>query len=333
MRIQLLKDEIGEVAQRHDLIPLTSIAANDIGTSVGHKPNPAETYLLSLAPGSRRTMKQALDTIAQVIDGGANATTLDWSRISYSEVARIRSALASQYSPTTANKMLAALRGVLKAAFRLGLINADHLARSLDFRRIRGQRVAKGRALEPTELGSLIDACDRSTSLGCRNAAILVLGFACGLRRAEIVGLDFEDLLEDQSAIRVRGKGDKERIAYLPEGAVVHLAAWLRRRGSHQGPLFCAGAVGKERRLCEQTIYDVINSIAKKTQVAKVSPHDLRRSFVSTLLDQGVSLSTASALAGHADISTTARYDRRGERAKREAIKHLSLKFPAVVLP
>jgi len=239
--------------------------------------------------------------------------------------AALRARLAERYRPATANKMLAALRGVLKATFRLGLIDADGMARSLDFRRVCGQRVGNGRALDAAELGSLVGACDRSTNLGCRNAAILILGFGCGLRRAEIVGLDLADLIEGDSALRVRGKGNKERIAYLPDGAQTHLTAWVERRGNRPGALFGAGAKGKERRLSEQTIYDVISSVAKRAGVPKVSPHDLRRSFVSSLLDQGVSLSTVSAMAGHSDVSTTARYDRRGERAKRDASKLLNL--------
>lgn len=325
MRIHVLKESNGTSEVATSRGHLTLVTAGESAPTTLALPNPAETYLLSLAAGSRRTMSQALDTIANVIESGANATTLEWATVGYGEVARVRSALTAKYSPATANKMLAALRGVLKATFRLGLIDADHMARSLDFRRVRGQRVAKGRALEPTELGSLLGTCDRSSTLGCRNAAILVLGFACGLRRAELVGLDLADLIEGDSALRVRGKGDKERIVYLPEGAQAHLTVWLERRGDNQGPLFCAGAKGKEHRLSEQTVYDVVALVAKKAGVAKVAPHDLRRSFVSTLLDQGVSLSTVSAMAGHADVSTTARYDRRGERAKREASRLVNI--------
>ena len=326
MRIHLLKDDSPPSTTSILSLELSPVAANDTTTLVAPSaPNPAETYLLTLAAGSRRTMSHALSTIANVIEPGSNAATLDWSGIGYGEVAQVRSALSTKYSPATANKMLAALRGVLKATFRLGLIDADHMARSLDFRRVRGHRVAKGRALETTELGNLIAVCDRSTTLGCRNKAILVLGFACGLRRAEIVGLDFDDLFERRSALRVRGKGNKERIVYLPEGAQAHLNSWLERRGNHQGAFFSAGKAGKERRLSEQTIYDVITAAAKRAGVAKVSPHDLRRSFVSTLLDQGVSLSIVAAMAGHSDVSTTARYDRRGERAKRDAARLLNL--------
>jgi site-specific recombinase XerD len=330
MRTLLLKDSATPSKTSTLSLELGRIAANDTTALVAPAPIPAETYLLNLAEGSRRTMSQALDTIAETLKPGCNATTIDWATVGYGEVARVRSALTAKYSPATSNKMLAALRGVMKATFRLGLIDADQLARSLDFRRVRGQRVGKGRALDTVELSNLLGACDRSSTRGSRNAAILVLGFGCGLRRAEVVGLDLADLIENGTALRVRGKGNKERIVYLPEGAQAHLTSWLERRGNHQGALLCAGSAGKEHRLSEQTIYDVVALVAKKAGVSKVAPHDLRRSFVCTLLDQGVSLSTVSAMAGHSDVSTTARYDRRGERAKREATKLLNVATLAI---
>jgi site-specific recombinase XerD len=149
------------------------------------------------------------------------------------------------------------------------------------------------------------------------------------LRRAEIVGLDVADVIDGGRSLRVRGKGNKERIVYLPEGAVNVLSNWLSYRGNTTGPLFCATSRKGEpqRPLAEQTVYDVLRALGRTAGIAVVAPHDLRRTFVSMLLDQGVSLSTVSALAGHASVSTTATYDRRGERAKREAVKVLG--FPS----
>ena len=76
---------------------------------------PAAVYIASLAPGSRRTMSQALETIAALVSGGrADALSLDWSALRYQHAAAVRAKLAETYSPATANKMLAALRRVLK---------------------------------------------------------------------------------------------------------------------------------------------------------------------------------------------------------------------------
>jgi site-specific recombinase XerD len=276
-------------------------------------------------------MTQSLGVIANGIDPGATADTLDWSRVGYADVARVRSELASKYAPSTANKCLAALRGVMRATFRLGLIDSDSLSRAIDVKQIRGQRAAKGRALESREIGALIGACDRTSNLGIRNAALVAVGFGCGLRRAELVGLDLADLLDDATVLRVRGKGNKQRLVYLSSGVQALLAAWIVRRGAREGALFCAVVrdAATARRLAEQTVYDVLRALCTKAEIDRVSPHDLRRTFVSTLLDQGVQLSTVAAMAGHADVSTTAKYDRRGERIKKQAAELLQIPIMA----
>ena len=331
MRIRLLKDSTGTSERQFQPHGLTSIAANDTYPPVAPSPNPVESYLLSLAAGSRRTMTQALNVITDIIEPGLTATALDWSRVGYADVTRVRAVLAERYSPNMANKVLAALRGVMKATFRLGLIDSDSLARAIDIKRIRGERTAKGRSLDSNEITRLVAACDRTSTLGVRNAAIVTIGFGCGLRRAELVGLDVSDVLEDGQSLRVRGKGNKERLVYVADSTRKHLAAWLQHRSYKPGALFCLANRSSVRvqRLTEQTVYDVLQSLAEKADLGHVAPHDLRRSFVSTLLDSGVPLSTVSAMAGHADVSTTARYDTRGERVKREAAKLLNVAIPA----
>jgi integrase/recombinase XerD len=83
-----------------------------------------------------------------------------------------------------------------------------------------------------------------------------------------------------------------------------------------------------QRRITPQSIYDTLRRLAERAGVAAFSPHDLRRSFVSDLLDAGADLAAVQALAGHASPTTTARYDRRGERAKRKAADLLAIPTP-----
>jgi len=81
--------------------------------------NPAAVYLASLGAGSRRTMRRALDLVAEVASGGrADAETLSWHGLRYQHTAAIRAALADRFAPATTNKALAALRGVLREAWR-----------------------------------------------------------------------------------------------------------------------------------------------------------------------------------------------------------------------
>ncbi len=223
-------------------------------------------------------MAQALGVVAGIIAPGSCATILDWAAVSYAETARVRSVLAARYAPNTANKCLAALRGTLKAAFRLGLIDADHLGRATDIRRVRGTRATKGRCLDEGEIARLLSACDHSTVLGSRNIALIAVGCGCGLRRAELVGLTMNDILDAGQALSVRGKGDKERLVYLPAWTQAHLIEWIGHRGDGRGPLFCrlTGETVIAQKLSEQTVYDVLAKVAQDAGISRVSPHDLR---------------------------------------------------------
>ncbi len=162
-----------------------------------------------------------------------------------------------------------------------------------------------------------------------RDAAILAVLYTGGVRRAELAGLDLADWSTDPPTLRVRGKGGKERLVPLAGGAAAALRAWLRARGDRTGGLFLP--INKGGRLCgdrlgDHAVYAVLRKRLSEAGVARLSPHDLRRTFVGDLLDAGIDLATVQRLAGHASPTTTARYDRRGEATKRRAIE--ALHFP-----
>jgi hypothetical protein len=150
------------------------------------------------------------------------------------------------------------------------------------------------------------------------------------LRRAELVSLDRANFDAATSTLKVIGKGNKQRSVYLTDGALDAVAAWLAVRGDDPGPLlYTVGKGGRvhPRRLTTSAVYDRLRFIARVAGTGDVSPHDLRRSFVSDLLDAGKDISTVAKLAGHAQIQTTARYDRRDEHAKRRAVAALYVPF------
>jgi integrase len=167
----------------------------------------------------------------------------------------------------------------------------------------------------------------------CRDAALLAIGYGAGLRRAELVALDLADYNPESGELRVRrGKGRKDRLVYATNGAGDALNAWLRLRGEEPGPLFCpvdkAGRV-EIRRITGQAVLYVLCRVATDAGVAAFSPPDLRRTFISDLLDRTGDLIATQHLAGRANNSTTGRYDRRGERAKRKAAELLHVPFVA----
>jgi len=296
-----------------------------LAESAALEESPAAVYLAHLAAGSRRTMRTALETMATLLSGGrAGALTLAWGRVRYQHTAALRSLLAERYAPATANKMLAALRGVLKEAWRLEQMSAEEYRRAADLAPVSGTRPLRGRALEGREVGALFHACAADpTAAGSRDAALLAVLYALGLRRSEVVALDLGDYTAATEALVVRtGKGNKARVAYATGGAARALDAWVRLRGDEAGPLFWpVNKAGRPtpRRLTDQAVLTILRKRAAQADVPTFSPHDLRRTFISDLLDAGADISIVQSLAGHAQVTTTQRYDRRGEVTRRRA--------------
>lgn len=203
--------------------------------------HPVALYLDSLSPGSRRTMKQSLSAIASLLtQGTCDAYTLDWSKLRYQHTAAIRSSLQKNYSPATANKMLCALRRVLKEALRLDLIDPLVYAKAVDLPNFKESDNLKGRALTREEIQALIASCNSENPQDIRDGALIAILRGTGLRRAEITNLAVRDFDSETGAICVReGKGGKNRMVYLPSSAMPFLEKWLTVRGKKSGPLIC----------------------------------------------------------------------------------------------
>src|SRR5436190_4445213 len=295
--------------------------------------HPAHVYIARLSVGSRRTMTEALNVIARILtNGSASAEALPWPALRYQHTATIRAALTEKYRPAMANKALAALRGVLKECWRLGYMTAEDYHRAADIPTVKSQTLPRGRALSAGEIASLMAACGRDSSpAGIRDAALVAVLYGAGLRRSEAVALDLSDYNTQSGELAVRdGKGRKDRLGYATNGSADALRDWLDARGSDSGPLFCNVNKGGRitiHRLSDQAVLHILKKRSDEAGVAKFSPHDLRRSFISDLLDAGADISTAQKLAGHSNVQTTARYDRRGEATKRKAAELLHLPY------
>jgi len=294
--------------------------------------HPVAVYLASLAPGSRRCMRTALNLVACTVSGGrCDALGLDWARLRYAHTAAVRAVLVEKYAPASVNQALAAMKGVLKAAWRLDLIGDRDYARAIDVPGVKNQVPPRGRAARAGELRALFECCGDGTRLGARDAALLALAYGCGLRRAEVVAVERGDYDQETGELLVRrGKGAKSRTVYVAGGAGEAVAAWLRLRGEAEGALLWPVLKGGKlvaRRLSPQTVRDVLEKRALQAGLKSLSPHDLRRSFISDLLEAGADISTVQKLAGHANVSTTTRYDRRGEHAKKKATALLHVPF------
>src|SRR2546427_6062779 len=222
--------------------------------------HPAKVFLGRLSAGSRRTMRDALDTIAGLLTSRrCDAETLDWSRLRYQHTAAVRSALAERYASATANKMLSALRGILRECWRLDQMRADDYQRAVDLDTVKGERLPRGRALTIGEITALFQTCaDDQTSAGARDAAIMALLYGAGVRRSELAALNRDDYDAESGALSIyAGKGNRDRLVYVTNGAQDALEAWLAYRGEVPGALFWPlnkGGATKQRRMTDQAV-------------------------------------------------------------------------------
>ena len=292
--------------------------------------NPAAVYLASLTEGpGRASMRSTLAKVAAALGFGLD--DCPWHQLRYQHLQALRTNRQAAFAPATANKYLSAVRSVLRQAWLLGLIDGDDYQRAAAVPNVKGSRLPAGRSLDGGELRALFDACGDGTPSGARDAAAFALMFGCGLRRAEAVAVTVADYDAESGRLTVIGKGNKQRTVYAANGGAAALAAWLAVRGDAPGPILCpvskSGTIAADRGMTAQALMMRLKRRARQASIGDCSPHDLRRTFVSSALESGADLAMVQALAGHANPATTARYDRRPEDAKRRAAQLVHVPF------
>jgi len=219
-------------------------------------------------------------------------------------------------SAASAGRTVVAVRGFHRFAVRDGLVGADPAAGVRP--PVPAKRLPK--ALPLADVERLLTAAGAAgTSLALRDRALLELLYASGARISEAVGLDVDDLdlVSDErtGAVLLRGKGGKERVVPFGGPARAALEAWLVRgrpqlaavgTGDTRGAVFLNARGG---RLSRQSAWTVLDRTAARAGVtAEVSPHTLRHSFATHLLEGGADVRTVQELLGHASVTTTQVY-------------------------
>ena len=257
----------------------------DVDADVEPSPSfdPVAAYLERLGPSSRRTMREALRKMADwASNGRCDAESLPWHLLRIEHTAALRSRLAASVAPATANKHLAALRGVLKQCWRAGVMSAEDYQRAIDIPTVRGESPRRTNRLGPDDLYRLSQVCQSDpTPAGARDAALLALLYGAQLRRSEAVALDLSDYDARTAELRVRAIGTG-RIGRFVANADARRALdrWIGVRGTEAGPLFFPVNKGgriEARRLSEQAIYIACQKRAAEAGLPPTSPEDLRR--------------------------------------------------------
>ncbi len=209
-------------------------------------------------------------------------------------------------SPSTIRRRFSALRGLYAFMVEEGILSSDPME-GVDTPRLWATLPC---VLDLREVERLLEAPPVHTPLGVRDRAMLELLYATGVRVSELVGLRLVDLDMVECLLRLRGKGGKERIVPVGQEALLWLGRYLnvRRELDKRGSpyLFLTTRGGPMSR---QRFWQLVKSYAKAVGIEKaISPHTLRHSFATHLLERGADLRVVQELLGHADLSTTQIY-------------------------
>ena len=215
----------------------------------------------------------------------------------------------SGYAKTTIARHLASMRSF----FRFG--QREGWAKTNPAKPLRNPR--KGRSLphflSSEDLGQLFDAPSSDEPMGLRDRAILETMYSAGLRVSEVVGLDDGDLDFEADVLRVRGKGRRERLSPVGSYAAQAIRRWLPVRKLHARPATRAAApvfVNKfGRRLTTRSVARMLEKYLRRTGLdSRTTPHSLRHSFATHLLDRGADIRSVQELLGHKSLVTTQIY-------------------------
>ena len=222
-------------------------------------------------------------------------------------------------SPRSLSRYLSGLRQFYRWLLREGRREDDPCAL------VENPKIGRGlpKALSEAQVEALLSAADITTPLGMRDQAMLELMYATGLRVSELVGLELSGLNLNQGVVRVVGKGNKERLVPLGEEAEASLKRYLAEsRPILMGQSSCPQLFVTSRKsgLTRQAFWYAIRRHAATAGIsAAISPHMLRHSFATHLLNHGADLRVVQLLLGHSDLSTTQIYT----HIARESLKQL----------
>ena len=292
---------------------------------------PTECYLNNLAPTGRKAVISLIKSVKNTLLLHDKLAALPLHKLSFEQLSSLKQSLVfNNKSARTIQLTFQVIKAIAKTAFLMNLIEQHELEKFNVLKLPHIEPSLKGKSLSATQLKSILKQPYTPPSIiNTRDIALLALMAGAGLRRSEVSALKLSDFsMADQLVVIHKGKGNRTRTQYLPVWVLAYLSSWLTVRGKNEGSLFCVvlnGKVIQARGISPETIYSVVTARTNYVLGEKFTPHDMRRTYISSLLANGVDISTVSKLAGHKSIITTQLYDKRGADSLKRAVNTLSV--------
>ena len=208
-------------------------------------------------------------------------------------------------SAASMNREISSLRALFRWLLRTGAVGRDVVHPIPSLRT--SQRLP---AFVPeSRMNGIVSECecDSEDFVRERNSLIILLLYTCGLRLAELVGIDRDDFSADFSSLRIRGKGDKERRVYFDAKAKLHLQNYLNSRSDGNPALFVTLDAPHDR-LKISGVEVRLRTLGRCVNLTKIHPHKFRRTLATMAIDKGMPIEQLQQLLGHKRIDTTLQY-------------------------
>lgn len=310
-----------------------------VSTKETERANAIEKWLASYSTTSgRRSMESTLRAVMRAAldlehDAPVRLETFPWEALAdsvfFQEIVNL---VTSRYTRKRSPKYVIAMRALLQSLVGSGLADywpaAETLARNKT--RVTNDDLPS-MSFSTEDLWRIMLRCrqDPSPVKGSRDLALISAGLSTGARRAELVTITLDDLDMRNRSVNLAVKGGGTRTASLHTATVEHLEQWLTLRGSGNGALFPSLRKGgriREEPLSEHQYWKLLVQRSAQADIEPaVKPHDLRRWYVSSLLDNGIDIFQVMRAVGHHHVQTTFRYDRRQKDRLRDVIDALAL--------
>lgn len=284
----------------------------------------ATAYCNGLSEGSRRTIHQSLESIALSLyaQRKRNQAKWDWTNITPEEVRALRRDLVERLAPATVNKMMAALRGLMREYRRQGLITELQYQAIAQIEPVKNARKKESRTLRDIEIKALFRSCSQDiTATGRRDAALLAVMLTGGLRSEELTELNLADVdLAGQRYLVRSAVPERERWVQLGRAGTQALRDWIAIRGNAEGALLCPvdkGGTIRLRRLTGTALLGILSRRSKAAGIDLATTRDLRRTLIVRLIAAGMDLEHVRERVGHLSWFTTGTYQDFADDLKR----------------